>query len=54
MNMERVKKHKDREERIQGIALQIFEIYRDNHLKLLEAAEVQKHLEHIIRNQTRM
>ena len=54
MSRERIKKYKEQEERIQGIALQIFEIYRDNHLTLLEAAEVQRHLEHIIRNQTRM
>lgn len=54
MSRERIKKYKEQEERIQAIALQIFEIYRDNHLTLLEAAEVQRHLEHIIRNQTRM
>lgn len=54
MSRERIKKYKEQEERIQGIALQTFEIYRDNHLTLLEAAEVQRHLEHIIRNQTRM
>ena len=54
MSRERIKKYKEQEERIQGIALQIFEIYRDNHLTLLEAAEVQRHLERIIRNQTRM